>query len=127
MERMALPISFQNQNRNLLGSLGSKLRLEDCTYSLSGVVVDWSQRDIMGVEITFIDRQSNIEICHVWTDASGRFQAVVTRNAAGYRVAPRKTDWGFTPGFFDVADPTDAIWFHAKYYGKGDTKDDGSK
>ena len=101
--------------------------MEVYTYSVSGHVLDWSNRDIMGVEIKFIDRQSNVEVCHTWTDASGMFQAVVKANADGYRVTPRKTDWGFSPAFFDVADKTEGIWFHAKYYGKGDTKEDSPK
>jgi hypothetical protein len=81
----------------------------------------------VAVEIKFIDRQSNIQLCHVYTDASGRFQAVVTANAYGYRVTPREPDWSFTPAFFDVTNPTDAIWFHAQYYGKGDSKEEPSK
>ena len=101
--------------------------MEVYTYSVSGHVLDWSNRDIMGVEIKFIDRQSNIELCHAWTDASGMFTAVVKANADGYRVTPRKTDWGFTPAFFDATDKTEGIWFHAKYFGKGDSKDGGSK
>ncbi|MCX6628344.1 MAG: hypothetical protein NTW28_12030 [Candidatus Solibacter sp.] len=122
---MALRIPPLYPNRPDL--FGGKPKLEVLTYSLSCSAHTYEGRDIEGVCIKFVDKLSNIETAHTWTDANGRFSGTVQVNANGYRVSAHRVDWGFSPAFFDAFDQTEAIWFRGKYYGKGDSKESDPK
>jgi hypothetical protein len=124
MDRMDLrnPPIFQNRD-----VLGNKPKFDKLTYTLSGYTQTYEGRSVEGVRIKFADRLSGVEAAHAWTDANGRFTAVVQVNSAGYRVTASKVDWGFSPAYYDAFDQTEVIWFRGKYYGKGDSKEPDPK
>ena len=123
MDRMVNP----NLIPKHLDPFGGKPPRELLTYTISGRTTRWDGYVVEGVRIAFVDKASNTEAAYTWSDANGMFQAVVQTNPNGYRVTARKTDWGFSPAYYDAADKTDAIWFRGNYYGKGDSKDPDPK
>ena len=97
-------------------------KLEPLTWTMAGSTVDECDRAMEGALITFIDRKTNAEIAHVYTDVNGRFSAKLAQNEMGYRIKPYRYLWEFCPGFYDAFHDSDVACFRGKCLGKTEPK-----